>query len=157
VAICVTDDDQWQSFCKVIGQPGWTQESRFRTSEGRRQHEDDLEELVSSWTENHTSGEIENLMQKGGVPASVVESGRDVMEDSHLKERGYFRLLDHRELGSVPFSGPPFKLSKTPDSQFASPCMGEHNEYVLRELLGMSEEEINQALVEGGITTEYEM
>src|SRR4030042_374959 len=145
VAICITSDEEWQAFCKVIGQPEWTKQARFATAWGRRQHEDELEKLVSQWTECHTAAEVEAMMQTAGVPASVAESNRDLMEDPHLRERGYFRWLKHRELGVVPFSGPPFRLSKTPDTQFASPCMGEHNEYVTREILGLSEEEVNKA------------
>jgi len=97
------------------------------------------------------------MMQSVGVPASAAESNKDLMEDYHLQERGYFRWLKHKELGEVPYSGPPFRLSRTPDNQSAAPCMGEHNDHVFRELLGMSEDDINQALVEGGITTEYDL
>jgi len=157
VAICVTSDEEWQALCKVIGQPQWTKEARFATVLGRKESEDELERLVSEWTSKHAAEEVEVMMQAAGVPASVAESNKDLMEDRHLEDRGYFRRLKHRELGVVPYSGPPFRLSKTPDNQSAAPCMGEHNEYVFHEILGMSEEEINRALVEGGITTEYDL
>ena len=55
-------------------------------------------------------------------------------------------MVKAQGIGSVPFSGPPFRLSKTPDSQFTAPCMGEHSEYVLKDILGMSEEEVNKAV-----------
>jgi benzylsuccinate CoA-transferase BbsF subunit len=157
VAICVTCDEEWQAFCKVIGQPQWTTEAKFATALARKQNEDALEQLVSEWSKYQSAEEVEAMMQAAGVPASAAESNKDLMEDPHLAERNYFRLLKHRELGPVPYSGPVFRLSKTPDNQSAAPCMGEHNEYVFKELLGMSEEEVNQALVEGGITTEYDL
>jgi len=157
VAICVTNDKEWLAFCNVIGQPGWTKETRFTTALGRRQNEAELEKLVSEWTRNHTAEEVEKLMQAAGVPASAAESNKDVFEDPQLKERGYIRSLKHKELGVVPFCAPPFKLSKTPDTQFTAPTMGEHCEYILKEILGMSEEEINNAIVEEAITTEYNL
>jgi len=157
VAICVTCDEQWQAFCKVIGQPELMMETRFATASARKRNEDELEQLVSEWTRHRSEVEVEVVMQAAGVPASAAQSNKDLFEDPHLAERNYFRLLNHTELGPVLFAGPVFRLSKTPDNQSAAPCMGEHNEYVFRELLGMSEEEINQALVEGGITTEYDL
>lgn len=157
VAICVTSDEEWQAFCKVIGEPEWTKDSEFATASDRRQNEGDLVQLISEWTRNHTAEEVEAMMQKAGVPASVAESNRDLFEDPQLKARGHVRYLQHRELGRVPHSGPPFKLSKTPDAQFAAPCMGEHSEYVLTDILGMSEEEVNKAIIEEAITTEYNL
>ena len=74
-----------------------------------------------------------------------------------MAQRGYFRWIKDKEPGEVPHSGPVFRLSKTPDNRLAVPCLGEHNEHVFREILGIAEEEINQALVQGGITTEYDL
>jgi crotonobetainyl-CoA:carnitine CoA-transferase CaiB-like acyl-CoA transferase len=83
------------------------------------------------------------------VAAGVVQNGKDVHEDAQLKHRNHFWHLDHAENGRSAFSGPPIRLSKTACELKPSPLLGEHNEYVLKEFLGMSEEEIVEAVVEG--------
>jgi len=53
--------------------------------------------------------------------------------------------------------GPPFRLSKTPDRQFTSSCLGQHSEYVYKEILGYSDDEIAEMIIEGVITTEADV
>jgi len=84
------------------------------------------------------------------VPAGVVQSAREMLADEHLKERGYYVYLDHPETGRSAYDGPPFKLSKTPGRLRApAPLLGEHTEYVCREILGLGDEEVADLLVEG--------
>ena len=72
---------------------------------------------------------------------------RHPRDDEHLKARGYYEYLDHPETGPSAYDGAPFKLSKTPGSlRTPAPLLGEHNEYVCKEILGMSDEEIAEAL-----------
>lgn len=78
-------------------------------------------------------------------------------EDPQLKHRRYFRRFKHSVIGEHVYRGPAIKMSKTPDAQFAGPCLGEHNEFVLKELLKLSDDEIAEALIEGGITTEADL
>jgi len=75
---------------------------------------------------------------------------RDVAEDPHLAERGFWVELEHAEIGKQKHAGIPWKFSGTPlHVRSAAPCMGEANEYVIRDLLGRSEEEYNRLLAEG--------
>jgi benzylsuccinate CoA-transferase BbsF subunit len=80
----------------------------------------------------------------------MVQTSRDVLEnDDHLRARGYYQYLDHVEAGRCAYDGAPFGLSKTPGTlRWAAPTLGEHNEYVCKEILGMTDEEIAEALVE---------
>jgi benzylsuccinate CoA-transferase BbsF subunit len=84
------------------------------------------------------------------VPAGVVHNARDVLDnDPHLRERGYYVYLDHPETGRAAHDGAPFRLSKSQgEISTPAPLLGEHNEYVCKEILGMSDEEIAEALVE---------
>ena len=89
------------------------------------------------------------LMQSAGVAAGVVQSGEDLYNDPQLKERGSFWVMNHRELGDFSHLAQPSKLSKTPaEPRIPAPCLGEHTEYVCREILGLSEDEINKLLVD---------
>jgi len=66
-----------------------------------------------------------------------------------MKARAYFEYLDHPETGTAAYDGAPFKLSKTPGSlRTPAPLLGQNNEYVCREILGMGDDEIAEALVE---------
>jgi crotonobetainyl-CoA:carnitine CoA-transferase CaiB-like acyl-CoA transferase len=80
----------------------------------------------------------------------VVSNGRDLNEDPHLHARGFYKELDHAEIGTHRYLMPPFRLSKTPgEPSMPAPCLGQHNEYVYQQILGMSDEEFVRLLNEG--------
>jgi crotonobetainyl-CoA:carnitine CoA-transferase CaiB-like acyl-CoA transferase len=98
----------------------------------------------------HTAEEVMRLLQEAGVAAGVVSNGRDVNEDPHLNARGFYRELDHPEIGTHRYLMPPFRLSRTPgEPSMPAPCLGQHNEYVYQQILGMSDEEFVRLLNEG--------
>ena len=116
---------------------------------GRKQHEDEIDAKIGEWTSGRTAEEVLVAMQAHGVPAGVVQNARDMLEDEHLKARGYYVYLDHPEAGITAYDGPPFRLSKTPGVlRSPAPLLGQHNELVCKEILGMSDEEIAEALIE---------
>lgn len=154
VALAVFGDEQWSSFCDVIGNPGWSKESRFRTHPNRKRNEDELDRLVGEWTFDYTAEQVESIMQGAGLAANVVESVKDLFEDPQLKTRNHFRVFNHKVMGPMHFEGPSFKLSKTPDSMWCPAPYGEHNEYVFKEVLGMTQEEISDLTEGGAISTE---
>jgi benzylsuccinate CoA-transferase BbsF subunit len=148
-AISAFTDQEWKGLCDATGNPGWCESDKFGTVLARKKNEDELDRLLGQWTMQHTREEAMSLLQKAGVPAGMVQTGEDIVErDPHLKERHYFWTLDHPEIGPHVYPGPNFKLSKTPgELRTAAPCLGQHNEYVCKEILGMSEEEYADLLV----------
>ncbi len=89
-------------------------------------------------------------MQKAGVASGVVKNGKNLYEDPQLRARNFFWQLPHKEIGDFTHLGEPSVLSKTPaEPRMPSPCLGEHTEYVCREILGMSEEEFDKLLLDG--------
>ena len=106
--------------------------------------------MIEQWTMEHTAEEVMTCLQKAGVAAGIVCNGRDQNEDPHLNARGFYKELEHSEIGSHRYLMPPFRLSKTPgEPSMPAPCLGQHNEYVYREILGMSDEEFVRLLNEG--------
>jgi benzylsuccinate CoA-transferase BbsF subunit len=150
VAIAVYTDAQWQGLCDAMGRPAWAEEERFATLLGRKRHENELEERIAAWTRTLPAEEAMRLLQAKGVPAGVVQTARDVLDrDEHLRARGYYVYLDHPETGRSAYDGPGVRLSATPGRLAApAPLLGQHNEYVLRELLGYDDEQIAELLVE---------
>jgi benzylsuccinate CoA-transferase BbsF subunit len=142
-AIAVFTDTEWEAFCKVIGNPEWAQETKFSTLAGRKENEDELNELVEQWTVNRSDEEVMMIMQQGGVEAGVVRIGGDAIKNCpQLAHRNYWWTLEHPEIGNTMYAGNSFLLSKTPyQLQRPAPCFGEHTEYICTQLLGMSDEE----------------
>jgi benzylsuccinate CoA-transferase BbsF subunit len=156
-AIAVFDDEVWKGFREAVGNPEWAEEARFATLSKRKENEEELDRLVSAWTENFTPEDVVSRLQERGVAAGVVKTMEELYADPQLAHFGFWRYLDHPVVGVHAHTGPPYRLSKTPDRQFTSPCLGQHNEYVYRELLGFSDDEITDMLIEGVITTDADI
>ena len=151
-AIGVFTSDEWQSFCKVIGNPAWTKDAKFSTLLARKKNEDELDKLVGEWTINHTAEEVMTTMQEAGVPAGLLETGEDLIEnDPQLKDQNFFRELEHPEIGKYLGHRSPFVPSKSPYEMRRAPLLGEHNEYVLKDILGMSDDDVVELVIDGAV------
>jgi benzylsuccinate CoA-transferase BbsF subunit len=149
VTIAVSTEEEWQAFCKVLGDPRWTEDERFIDASSRRQNREELDKLVSEWTSQHTDYEVTDILQRAAVAASPTLKGDMVAEDPHVRERRILVEVNHPEIGERLVVGPPWRLSATPARvPHPSPLLGEHNQYVLGELLGMSQDEIDQLVEE---------
>jgi crotonobetainyl-CoA:carnitine CoA-transferase CaiB-like acyl-CoA transferase len=118
----------------------------------RKENEEALDKRVEEWTINRSAEEVMRMMQGAGVAAGVLQTGEDLLEkDMHLRHRRLFRALDHPEIGKHYAPAPPFILSKTPCELQRSPLLSEHNEYALKGILGMSDDEISDLVAEGAV------
>ena len=142
-AIAVTSDEEWEALCTVMGNPSWTQGSRFSTAAGRKESEQELALLLGKWTANHRAHELMDLLQRAGVPAGVVQNQSDLWNDPQLVHRGFFQWLDHTECGPMPYDGLQFLLSKSPGAlRMAHALVGEHNDLILKEFIGLTDDEV---------------
>jgi benzylsuccinate CoA-transferase BbsF subunit len=150
-AIAVFNDEEWRRFCHVLCDPSWAADSRFATSDGRLENVDELDRRVEGWTMQHTVEEVMTWLQAAGIAAGVVQDARDLANDPQLRSRGFFVELDHPELGKAMSDAVPIRLSRTQARyRRAAPTLGQDNDYVYRELLGMSAGDI-AALKEQGV------
>lgn len=156
VAIAVFTDEEWSSLCKVVGHLEWVTDPRFATLAARKANEDELERLIEDWTKDYIAEQVEAMMQAAGVAANAVESNQDAYEDPQLLHRNHFRLFNHPKMGLVHFDGPNFRLSKTPDTQRCPEYYGQSNEYVFKEIMGMTDDDIADLYAEGVLTTNYD-
>jgi len=143
VAIAVRDDGEWQRCAAVLGRPELGSDARFATLAARKHNEDALEALVSECTLPRSAEEVAELLQRAGVPAAVSMHNRDLAEDPHLAESGFFVHQPHPEVGTRLHLGVPWRMSDTPcQVRRAAPCLGEHTDDVLQRIIGYTRERI---------------
>jgi len=156
VNISIGSDQEWGKFCRILKNPAWTQDERFSDFLSRYKYSDELDRFISEWTGNKDPYEIMHFLQKEGIPCGPVISEEDALSDPHLKERDFFLAMSHPEAGTHPYPGFLWKMSHAPPgAKRPAPCLGEHNDYVYRTLLGKSDKEIDRLKREGHIGTEY--
>ncbi|MBI4766976.1 MAG: CoA transferase [Deltaproteobacteria bacterium] len=158
VAITVEDENQWGNFCRVVGNPAWSKDQKFSTFLNRKKNEDELETLISEWTSKYPPEEIMKMMQEAKVPCGMVQTAEDLFNDPQLKHREHYRLLEHTVIGEHAYNAPAYRLSKTPNLIYKpGPCLGEDLEFVFKEILGLTDEDISDLFAEGVITTEADV
>ena len=151
VSIAVGSEEEWRRFCSAVGMDRLAQDSRFATVSARKENEDALDEIVEGWTRQHSKAEVMRVLQGSGVGAVVTFTNADLYHDEHLAARGFFTWDEHPVQGRAKMPAQPWRMSGTPLSMTRSgPKMGEHNNYVLQELLGLSREEVER-FVGGGV------
>lgn len=152
IAIAVFDEAEWQRLVEVMDRPTWAAEPRFATQADRFAHQDSLDARVGEWTARLDCHAAMDLLQAAGVRAGAVQNARDLNEaDPQIAHRGLFFEMDHPVIGEARFEGEPMKFSATgPDLWRSAPLLGEDNDYVYGQILGLASEEI-AALAESGV------
>ena len=148
--IAVGSEQEWESLCGVMGNPAWAFKPRFVNMVSRHANQDELDRRIGEWTRERTPESVVEALQGVGVGAGVVQDGKKLFEDPHLRSRGFFRRIDDPETGPVDYPGPYVRLSETPGRVERSHRFGEDNLYVFGELLDMREDEV-RGLVEMGV------
>ncbi len=142
-AIGVFTEDEWAALCGVIGRPELAADRRFATLAARKENETELDAVVEQWTKTRDADEVMDTMQAAGVPAGVARDGGELLDgDPQLAHRRFFRTVEHAEVGAYRSPRSPFILSNYDPELRAAPLLGEHNDYVLREIAGFTDDEI---------------
>jgi len=143
VSIVVGNEEEWRRFCKAIGQPTLATDVRFATLAARKENEDALEQIVTTWTNGLSPDEVTQKLQHAGVAAYPTLDGNDLLANPHVAARGYFVELEHAEVGKRRHLGIPWKMSRTPcEIRRPAPLFGQDTDYVLEEVVGLSRDEI---------------
>ncbi|MHC4504657.1 MAG: CaiB/BaiF CoA transferase family protein [Planctomycetota bacterium] len=151
-AIAVECNEQWAALGRALGNPAWAGDARFKTLAGRLEHQDEIEASLGAWTRERSAPEVMQRFQSEGIPAGVVQRSSDLLRDPQLEARGFHRYLEHPEMGRIPYSGHQFRIRGYDSGpRWAAPLLGQHGDDVMRDILGMSEEEIREAHDSGGI------
>ncbi len=151
LAISAANDDEWRALAGVIGE-GLATDERFANNEGRLGHEEALDGAIGAWVAGRDAYESMRLLQAAGVPAGVCQTAGDRFErDPQLKSRDWWHVLPHPEMGDCDYDGIVPKLSLTPGQmRKSSPAFGADTADVMRDVLGMTDDEFI-ALTELGV------
>jgi len=148
-AITVSSEAQWKALCSAMGKPEMAQVPRFRTFLARLKNATSLDSIIEQWTMERSAEEVMEALQKKGIPAGVVQNGQDLLQDLHLKERGHYVELSHPEEGRMLYQNPTIILSRTPGRVRRAPLLGEYSDYILKEILGLTDKEREDLKKEG--------
>jgi benzylsuccinate CoA-transferase BbsF subunit len=144
VTIAVTSESEWQSLCHAMGNPEWTKNPKYTDMESRRQNQEELDQLIEGWTSQYDSHQVQEILQKIDVPAAAVVTHEElIMNDPQVENRHVYQWLTYHDGVADPVFRVPWVLPKNPTSlNWCAPNTGQHNDYLLRDILGMSEEEV---------------
>ena len=155
VTIAVRDDADWVSFCQALGQPSLAADPRFATAQTRLGHQEELDAIIAAWTGEQGQYQVMENLQARGVPAGPVLNARGMLSDPQFRARGFFEPVDHPPetgLGRREYIGRGWKLSNAKVAiQKAAPMLGEANDYVLGQVLGLDTQAIRRLEQDGVI------
>ncbi|MCY4367005.1 MAG: CoA transferase [Chloroflexi bacterium] len=158
VVLTVRHDQDWQAFCNALGQTDLAADSRFADPISRHRHQDQLDKIITAWTGSKTQEEVVAILQSYGIPAAPVLDGEQMLSDQQLRSRGLFETVEHPEssgIGRREYLGRGWKLSEADVSiRGPAPNLGEANDYVLEEVLGLSDSQVKPLKGDGVIGEE---
>lgn len=151
IAIVCATEDHWVKILKSMGREDLITDERFSTNKVRVENIKRTDDFVEAWTRTITRNELFQLSKKFGFPAAPVRDLIEVMNDPHMHARGQLEWFDDPDLGRVVLPASPLIIHGAERVEtVASPSLGQHNEEIYGEKLGMSAQEL-QALKEEGV------
>jgi crotonobetainyl-CoA:carnitine CoA-transferase CaiB-like acyl-CoA transferase len=145
ISLAIRTDEEWRGLCHAMGKPELARDARYTDGRSRQNNSQELDEIVANWTRTQPARELGTALQAKGIAACKSLNSIDLVSDEHLWQRGFYTHVTDSRRQSIPIVGPPWRLSVTPPSiECAAPLLGEHNDYVLGELLGLSVQQRQQ-------------
>jgi crotonobetainyl-CoA:carnitine CoA-transferase CaiB-like acyl-CoA transferase len=145
VSIVVATDQEWRQFCEAVQRPDWLTDARLATGPARWERRREIDAAVSAWTRTRSREKVTRVLQAAGLAAFPSCTAQDIADDSHMRARGAIKTLVSAEGESRSVVGPPWRFSRTPaDLDRWTPKLGEHNNYVFGDLLGLSKARIEE-------------
>lgn len=150
IALAVATDQEWSALCTTIGRPELLEQ--YPTFDARAKHQEEIDAAIGAWTAPRDPDEAMLTLQGAGVAAAVCANNRRVVHDPHLAARGFWPEVEHISAGKHIVAGVAWQYSRTPGAVYAAaPALGQHTEWVLREVLGKSDAEIERYQASGAL------
>ena len=152
VAVHVVTEAHWTNLLRAMGREDLRDDPRFITHAARAENVEATEAVVSAWTSSRTKTEVAAILKQAKVPCAPVRNAIEVMNDQHMHERGMLERIDHPSLGPVIVPNSPLRLHGADRvSTIPSPRLGEHNQDVYGDWLGLDQEDVAALRSEGAI------
>ena len=153
VAASVSTDGEWRRLCEALGRRDLADDSRFATSQGRRDHHDEIDSHIGRWAKLHTARQAAELLQGAGVTAGPVLNTKDVLNEPHLKARRTVAYVDHPEVGRKRLVAIPWRIGGLAPIRYRhAPDVGQDNDFVFQEVLGLTEPEMSHREKTGALS-----
>jgi len=152
VMISAPGNHLWDRLLKVIGREDLKDDPRFKDDMTRGQNRDITEPIISEWTKERTTNEIMEAMREARVPCDQINNVPQMIEHPQVKAREALVEVEYPDIGNVLLPGMAIKMSETPGTiERRAPKVGEHNQEVYGQLLGLSPQDVSQLEAEGVI------
>ena len=149
ISIAVKTDAEWQGLCGAMGNPEWCEKPEFQSAKGRLENQAELDRHISKWTGKFEPADAMEILQDAGVAGVAVMTTEDQYFNPHFMERQSYIEIEHPLVGVEALYGIPWRLEDTPGEIYRpAPNIGEHNDYVFKELLGLDENTFEQFVEE---------
>ena len=142
LALEIHTDKDFNLLATIIGKPELARDARFSDMASRKKNEKDLDLIIEEWTRLRDRDWMANELCAAGLAAAPSRDGRDLFADRHLRARDAFVTINHPEIGELELFAPPFRINGIDIPAVCAPLLGDHNAYVLGELLGLTDREI---------------
>jgi benzylsuccinate CoA-transferase BbsF subunit len=152
VALAVETDQEFAALARVLGRPELAHDRRFADAASRKRNEAELDSLIAEWTRARDRDRVVEMLCGAGLAAAPSRNAEDLISDPHLRERGAFVEVNHPEFGRRELVGVPWRMSDYEPPVRHAPLLGEHNDYVFGELLGVSQRDLAELRRQGVIT-----
>jgi formyl-CoA transferase len=145
ILVAANQDTVFRRLAEVMGRPELADDARFATHAARGAHQEELDTLVAEWTATVPADTLLARLEERGVPAGRMYRARDMLDDPHFAARQAIVSVAHPELGSLQMQNVAPRLSDTPgEVRTPGPKLGEHNDEIYRDLLGLGDSQLDQ-------------
>lgn len=155
LAITITTDADWAAFCRVADRDDLSADPRYLDAMSRYQSHDQVDEVIRAWTEQIDHREAMEILQRAGVAAGALLDEPAALANPQLNARGFFHTMDHPQAGRHRYPGHLWRLAETEMPFRCAPCLGQDNEYVYKQVIGVSDEEYARLEAQGQIGDAY--
>ncbi|MFO7856247.1 MAG: CaiB/BaiF CoA-transferase family protein [Paracoccaceae bacterium] len=139
--IAANQDTVFKRLAKAMGRPDLAEDPRYATHAARGENQPELDALIDAWTRTIDLEPLQALMDEHGVPAGLIYTAPDMLEDEHFKARDAIVEVPHPDFGPMKMQNVAPRLMGTPGAvRHPGPALGEHNDEILGGVLGWSEE-----------------
>lgn len=150
VTIACANNGLFKKLVTAIGREDLLEREEYKENHMRKAHEDTLNPEIESWTLQYNTNEVVKILDEASVPVGPILGIDDLVEDPQIEAREMLVDIDHPILGKAKYPGNPIKFSETSEFSFdRAPLLGEHNDYILEDVLGLSEEEVEELKSKG--------